>query len=106
MKANVEKIIVDKGVLVYSMWEDCMENKSNLDFINYLKNRNFTLKQIHTSGHADRHTLKRMVEAIKPKHIVPMHTFEGDKYQEIFDYPVVRLQDGEVLEIKSFSFIQ
>ena len=101
MKANVEKIILDKGVLVYSMWEDCMENKSNLDFINYLKNRNFTLKQIHTSGHADRHTLKRMVEAIKPKHIVPMHTFEGDKYKEIFDYHVVRLEDGETLEVKN-----
>lgn len=106
MKADVEKITVDKGVLVYSMWEGYMQNKSNFDFINYLKNRNFTLEQIHTSGHADMHTLKRMVEAIKPKHIVPMHTFEGDKYQEIFDYPVVRLQDREVLEIKSFSFIQ
>ena len=42
-----------------------------------------------------------MVEAIKPKHIVPMHTFEGDKYKEIFDYHVVRLEDGETLEVKN-----
>jgi len=40
-----------------------------------------------------------MVEAIKPKHIVPIHTFEGDKYKDIFNVPIVELKDEEIREI-------
>jgi hypothetical protein len=40
-----------------------------------------------------------MVEAIKPKNIVPIHTFEGEKYKDIFKEPIVELKDGEVREI-------
>jgi hypothetical protein len=40
-----------------------------------------------------------MVEAIKPKNIVPIHTFEGKKYKDIFKEPIVELKDGEVREI-------
>jgi len=40
-----------------------------------------------------------MVKAIKPKNIVPIHTFEGDKYKGIFDEPIVELKDGEIREI-------
>jgi len=36
-----------------------------------------------------------MVEAVKPKHIVPIHTFDGDKYQDVFDVHVMELEDGE-----------
>jgi len=40
-----------------------------------------------------------MVEAIKPKNIVPIHTFEGYKYKHIFNEPIVELKDGETREI-------
>ena len=70
-----------------------------MEFVDYLTNRKFTLHKIHTSGHADTNTLKKMVEAIKPKNIVPIHTFEGDKYKDIFDKPIVELKDGEIREI-------
>ena len=65
----------------------------------YLTNRKFTVQNIHTSGHADTETLKKMVEAIKPKNIVPIHTFEGEKYKYIFTEPIVELKDEEIREI-------
>lgn len=87
------------------MWGEYMENRGNFDFINYLKNRNFTLKQVYINGHASRTDYKNMVEVIEPKYIVPNHTFEVDKYQEIFDYLIVKHQYWKFLEIISFSLI-
>ncbi len=40
-----------------------------------------------------------MVDAIKPKYIVPIHTFEGEKYKDIFKEPIVELKDEETREI-------
>jgi len=35
--------------------------------------------------HADIKTLKQMVDAIKPEYIVPIHTFHGSEYKNIFN---------------------
>ena len=99
MKNDLNKIIADKGNLIYSMWDGYKEQSSSKEFIDWLESKNFTLIDIHTSGHADIPALKRMVEAIQPKYIVPIHTFEGDRYKEIFKEPIVRLKDGEIREI-------
>lgn len=56
---------------------------------------------IHTSGQADLDGLREMVEVLKPSYLVPIHTFEGDEYQNIFQNTVVRkVDDGEVVYIK------
>jgi len=54
---------------------------------------------IHTSGHADINTLKKMVETITPKHIVPIHTFGGSEYRKLFREDVVELKDGEGISV-------
>jgi ribonuclease J len=41
-----------------------------------------------------------MVEAIKPKNIVPIHTFSGSEYDKIFTTPIVEMNDGETKEIQ------
>lgn len=50
--------------------------------------------KLHTKGHADIGTLKEMKIAIKPKTIVPIHTFKGKEYTKHFDYPVLEIKDG------------
>lgn len=95
MKVDLEKIAVDKGNLIYSMWDGYLEKEYTMEFVYYLEGRNFTMHQIHTSGHADTPTLKRMVDALKPKNIVPIHTFSGSDYKNIFTTPVVEMNDGE-----------
>ncbi len=100
MQKDLERIEgIDKGNLIYSMWEGYLNKSATIKFVDYLINRKFTLHKIHTSGHADTKTLKKMVEAVKPKNIVPIHTFEGDKYKNIFSETIVELKDEEIIEI-------
>jgi len=100
MQKDLENINrIEGGNLIYSMWEGYLQKSNTKNFVTYLTNRKFTVQNIHTSGHADTETLKKMVEAIKPKNIVPIHTFEGEKYKDIFKESIVELKDGEIREI-------
>jgi len=100
MQKDLERINgIEGGNLIYSMWEGYLKKSDTMKFVDYLKNKKFVVHKIHTSGHADTKTLKKMVEAIKPKNIVPIHTFEGDKYKDIFKEQIVTLNDGKIRKI-------
>jgi len=88
------------GIFIYSMWDGYKKETQTREFIDFLIGKGMTEKQIHTSGHADRDALKRMVEVLKPKNLVPIHTFEGDKYEEIFtETKVLRINDNETVSM-------
>lgn len=100
MQIDLRKIKgIDGGNLIYSMWEGYLQKSGTKKLLDYLTNRNFTIHKIHTSGHADTQTLKQMVEAIKPKNIVPIHTFSKSEYAGIFSTPIVEINDGETISI-------
>ena len=100
MQRDLEHIKgINGGNLVYSMWRGYLDKPNTKQFIDYLKNRKFNIHKIHTSGHADIGTLKKMVEAINPKNIVPIHTFRGGDYKKVFTTPIVELKDGETRQI-------
>jgi ribonuclease J len=100
MQKDLEHIPgIDGGNLIYSMWEGYLQKPDTIKFINYLTARKFTTHKIHTSGHADTDTLKQMVDAIKPKNIIPIHTFHGSQYRNIFTSPIIELNDGEIRKI-------
>lgn len=99
MQKDLEYISgIDGGNMIYSMWEGYLKKPDTKRFIEYFEHRNFSIHHIHTSGHADVDTLKRMIEAINPKNIVPIHTFYPEKYEKKFGYPVVLAKDGEILK--------
>ena len=89
---------LENGVFTYSVWNGYRAEKQTRDFIEFLIAKGMTEKQIHTSGHADRDALNKMIEVLKPKNLVPIHTFEGDEYEKIFvGVKVLRLNDNEVV---------
>ncbi|MCD4669511.1 MAG: MBL fold metallo-hydrolase [Actinomycetia bacterium] len=91
---------LENGTFIYSMWSGYKKEKVTKEFIDFLIGKGMTETQIHTSGHADRNALKKMVKALRPKNIVPIHTFEGGEYKKIFTATkVVRLNDNEVVTI-------
>ena len=91
---------LENGILIYSMWDGYKKEKTAKEFIDLLIGKGMTEKTIHTSGHADRDTLKRMVEILKPKNLVPIHTFEGSGTEKIFtETKVVRINDNEIVAI-------
>ncbi len=100
MQKDLENIKgIDGGNLIYSMWEGYLQKSGTMKLLDYLTIRNFNIHKIHTSGHADTQTLKQMVEAIKPKNIVPIHTFSKSEYSGIFSTPIVEINDGETISI-------
>lgn len=89
---------LENGIFIYSMWDGYKKEKTTKEFIDFLIGKGMTEKQIHTSGHADRDALKRMVNVLKPKTIVPIHTFERDEYEKIFTgTKVLQINDNEVV---------
>jgi ribonuclease J len=55
-------------------------------------------QSIHTSGHASPTDLKKLVAAINPQKVIPIHSFMPERYPELF--PNVEAQDdGEWREV-------
>jgi ribonuclease J len=76
---------------VYSMWHGYLDRS---DLMQVLEAHHIEFIEIHTSGHAYVENLKELALAIKPKTIVPIHTFYPDKFPQLFPN-VVQLNDGE-----------
>ena len=86
---------VEDARAVYSMWPGYLERS---DLEDLLTSRGIGLEMIHTSGHAVEDDLKRLVEALDPACVVPMHTFHPERFKKIFENAVL-LEDGEELEL-------
>jgi ribonuclease J len=83
---------------IYSQWEGYWE-KNQYQNLKYWLDRNAIPKiSIHTSGHASPGALKRIVKAINPKTVVPIHTFLPERYSELF-LNVHFHSDGEWWEV-------
>jgi len=91
----------DNGCFIYSMWGGYKDKPGETkDFLDFIASKGMPIKDIHTSGHADLSGLKKMVDAVKPKHIVPIHTFESEQYAELFKgFDVVTANDKDKISI-------
>jgi len=90
---------IDGGTFIYSMWKGYLVQPRISEFVDYLKGRDYTIKHIHTSGHADIPTLQHMVDIVNPELLIPIHTFNPELFKEHFSVPVKVLEDGEVFSI-------
>lgn len=100
MKNDLENMEnLQNGNLIYSMWKGYLKKEYTKTFVDYLKSLSFAIYHIHTSGHADIEDLQEMVNAINPKYIVPIHTFEGNSYQNIFRGNIIQCNDGDVINV-------
>ncbi len=86
---------IDAGHFVHSMWSGYLKKEKVARFVEYLENRGYTKEELHASGHADPETLKELASALDPGCIVPIHTFERNRFDGFFDHPVKLLEDGE-----------
>jgi len=82
--------------LIWSMWHGYLEDDRWVK--PFCDEHGLELKEIHSSGHATVEDLERLVQAIQPKRLVPIHTFYPEDYDQ-FGVEVRRLQDGEALTL-------
>lgn len=84
-----------KALAIFSMWHGYLE-RSNLE--EFLGSNGIPLTEIHTSGHAYVNQLQMLVNALRPRWIIPIHTFYPEKFKEMFPN-VIQLDDDETISL-------
>ena len=87
------------GNLIYSLWEGYRKSDRTRRFVEAAEKLGLDVRSLHTSGHATLETLQKSVTAIKPKHIIPIHTFFPDQYRSVFGATVLELKDGVPFQV-------
>ena len=89
-------LINSSSSFVYSMWNGYKELYA--ERIKKMKESGAYMEDIHTSGHADIPTLKKFVEAINSKMVVPIHTFFPKDFVTMFSNTKLH-KNNETFEI-------
>ena len=76
-----------------------MQDDAQQKMMRFIKKKKMKFCQIHTSGHAEIATLKKVVKKLKPGRIIPIHTFHPDKYGSLFSQQIEQVSDGEVFVV-------
>lgn len=99
MESDLKKLPISSGNFIYSMWEGYKDQPSTHKFIAYFQALGFKIHDIHTSGHADVETMKKLVNALNPGALIPIHTFHKDQYRQIFNRKVLDVKDGDKIAL-------
>ncbi|MCI7333554.1 MAG: hypothetical protein MSH34_01365, partial [Oscillospiraceae bacterium] len=88
MKNYLEKlnelVSFENGVLFYGMWKGYMEQTDMKEFLRFMEIKGVKIHILHTSGHADSFSIERLIKAVRPHYIIPVHT-EKAKWFEKFE---------------------
>lgn len=97
---EIERAQIPSGsVLFYSFWQGYKKEKSFQGMKLFAERHGIEIIDVHTSGHAGLRDLNRMVEAIKPRKILPVHTLHPERFKDCFGDTVEVVSDGQVLKI-------
>ena len=66
--------------LIYSLWPGYLKDEKQKPFLQWLEESAISWIVFHTSGHAPAADLFRMVEALRPESVVPIHTEVPERY--------------------------
>ena len=95
------------GQIIYSMWDGYLKPKhADQALIDFIGGR--PIEPLHTSGHAYVETIARLIEAVDPKAIVPMHTERAEEFTSIPEFAPYKdrvrvLRDGQRLSLDTLS---
>lgn len=84
--------------VIYSLWPGYLKREQQHSFLEWLDSHHIPLAECHTSGHAFISDLQAFANALNPKMLVPIHSFETGRFKEFFDR-VERKEDGQWWEV-------
>ncbi|MHC4216227.1 MAG: MBL fold metallo-hydrolase [Planctomycetota bacterium] len=85
---------IEGAILIHSMWEGYLSDELR----QFCEDKGLLIEQVHISGHAKIEDLERFVDALKPKMLVPIHTFDSERFPVLFDN-VKLFEDGQEFEL-------
>ena len=63
-----------------------------------LSKKGFTIDELHTGGHATLSDIKKVLQMLKPKKIIPIHTTVPNLFRNLSEQ-VLLMKDGEIVLI-------
>jgi ribonuclease J len=81
------------ATVIWSLWHGYLEDESGVRLKSFLDDHAIPLVEHHTSGHASVADLQRLAAAIAPDRLVPIHSFGGARFSELFSN-VTEEKDG------------
>lgn len=79
---------------IWSLWSGYLDETSGRETQRWCAERGIPITVEHASGHASIRDLQRLVEALAPDRVVPIHSFAPERYPEFFPRVEPR-SDGE-----------
>jgi ribonuclease J len=86
-------ILGPAGVAIWSLWDGYLREPSGLRLTDLLDRHTIPLEHVHTSGHASVADLRRLVAALDPTRVVPIHSEAANRFTDLFP-GVERHDDG------------
>lgn len=96
----LRKITASDIKLISSVWSGYWEEQQSARFRDWAEHHTTILPDIHTSGHADTESLQKIVQYVRPRTLIPVHTNSPERFAELFpDCEVVSAKDGEPIAL-------
>ena len=70
------------GYLIYSVWEGYKKQPEMKEFLQSCQELGLSIISLHTSGHADKDAILKLIAKVKPKTIIPVHTENATWFTE------------------------
>lgn len=94
-----EKELITNACLIYSMWSGYIEKDEKLKkFIERIGDMGIDFKELHTSGHADVTSMKRLNEIVNPDKTIIIHTENRKNGVDVFNN-IIDLDDNQIFKI-------
>lgn len=78
------RVLDHRGVAPWSLWDGYLRGPAGEALKRMLDDHDIRLVHVHTSGHASVSDLQRLVKAMKPNRVVPIHSEATDRFAELF----------------------
>ena len=86
---------------IWSLWSGYLDEPRGQRLKGWLSGAGIPLEQHHASGHASVEDLARVMSAVSPRVVVPVHTFGRDRFARHFPDQQVELHDdGEWWDVR------
>lgn len=83
MKRLSRHISFEGGILLYTCRKGLQSSRSMKHFLERCERLGLRTVVLHTGGHADGAALKRLIEALSPKQLIPIHTEHAEEFKRL-----------------------
>lgn len=83
LKTLSKKMSFENGVLIYSFWNGYKETEDMRKFLSACDDFGLKIETLHTSGHADKDTILKLIKTVNPKEIIPIHTENAEWFNKL-----------------------